>query len=233
MTFLLLIFGFILIEMPIVAFLSVVNDVHQPLPILIMALICTVIDVFIITNRITFHKANGGNEERMRKIRKAVKITAIIIAVCLLPGTWFVSEEGYKANRKKGSSYDYNYSGSHSSYDSRIFGSSRGKSSSSSSSAQHDDADSDDTSASDSDRTSYYPTQKPQVNQQMVLRITMIRMIMLLIMQKNLHMMNLGMMKVKRHMIMGTRKLMTTGWMREEMMKVIELYYFNQNVIER
>ena len=67
----------------------------------------------------------------------------------------------------------------------------------------------------------------------MVLRITMIRMIMLLIMQKNLHMMNLGMMKVKRHMIMGTRKLMTTGWMREEMMKVIELYYFNQNVIER
>jgi|GEM_PF-2845270 len=37
----------------------------------------------------------------MRKIRKAVKITAIIIAVCLLPGTWFVSEEGYKANRKK------------------------------------------------------------------------------------------------------------------------------------
>ena len=56
---------------------------------------------------------------------------------------------------------------------------------------------------------------------------------MLLIMQKNLHMMNLGMMKVKRHMIMGTRKLMTTGWMREEMMKVIELYYFNQNVIER
>ena len=47
MTFLLLIFGFILIEMPIVAFLSVVNDVHQPLPILIMALICTVIDVFI------------------------------------------------------------------------------------------------------------------------------------------------------------------------------------------
>ncbi len=101
----------------------------------------------------------------MRKIRKAVKITAIIIAVCLLPGTWFVSEEGYKANRKKGSSYDYNYSGSHSSYDSRIFGSSRGKSSSSSSSAQHDDADSDDTSASDSDRTSYYPTQKPQVNQ--------------------------------------------------------------------
>ena len=26
---------------------------------------------------------------------------------------------------------------------------------------------------------------------------------------------------------------MTTGWMREEMMKVIELYYFNQNVIER
>jgi hypothetical protein len=32
---------------------------------------------------------------------------------------------------------------------------------------------------------------------------------------------------------MGTRKLMTTGWMREEMMKVIELYYFNQNVIER
>lgn len=101
MTFLLLIFGFILIEMPIVAFLSVVNDVHQPLPILIMALICTVIDVFIITNRITFHKANGGNEERMRKIRKAVKITAIIIAVCLLPGTWFVSEEGYKANRKK------------------------------------------------------------------------------------------------------------------------------------
>ena len=104
MTFLLLIFGFILIEMPIVAFLSVVNDVHQPLPILIMALICTVIDVFIITNRITFHKANGGNEERMRKIRKAVKITAIIIAVCLLPGTWFVSEEGYKANRKKGSS---------------------------------------------------------------------------------------------------------------------------------
>ena len=165
MTFLLLIFGFILIEMPIVAFLSVVNDVHQPLPILIMALICTVIDVIIITNRITFHKTNGGNEERMRKIRKAVKITAIIIAVCLLPGTWFVSEEGYKANRKKGSSYDYNYSGSHSSYDSRIFGSSRGKSSSSSSSAQHDDADSDDTSASDSDRTSYYPTQKPQVNQ--------------------------------------------------------------------
>ena len=154
MTFLLLIFGFILIEMPIVAFLSVVNDVHQPLPILIMALICTVIDVIIITNRITFHKTNGGNEERMRKIRKAVKITAIIIAVCLLPGTWFVSEEGYKANRKKGSSYD-----------SRIFGSSRGKSSSSSSSAQHDDADSDDTSASDSDRTSYYPTQKPQVNQ--------------------------------------------------------------------
>ena len=68
------VFGFILIEMPIVAFLSVVNDVHQPLPILIMALICTVIDVFIITNRITFHKANGGNEERMRKIRKAVKI---------------------------------------------------------------------------------------------------------------------------------------------------------------
>ena len=135
MTFLLLIFGFILIEMPIVAFL--------------------------ITNRITFHKANGGNEERMRKIRKAVKITAIIIAVCLLPGTWFVSEEGYKANRKKGSSYDYNYSGSHSSYDSRIFGSSRGKSSSD----QHDDADSDDTSSSDSDRTSYYPTQKPQVNQ--------------------------------------------------------------------
>ena len=124
MTFLLLIFGFILIEMPIVAFLSVVNDVHQPLPILIMALICTVIDVFIITNRITFHKANGGNEERMRKIRKAVKITAIIIAVCLLPGTWFVSEEGYKANRKKGSSYDYNYLGSHSSYDSRVFGSS-------------------------------------------------------------------------------------------------------------
>lgn len=61
----------------------------------------------------------------------------------------------------------------------------------------------------------------------------MIRMIMLLIMQKNLHMTNLGMMKVKRHMIMGTRKLMTTGWMREEMMKVIELYYFNQNVIER
>lgn len=120
MTFLLLIFGFILIEMPIVAFLSVVNDVHQPLPILIMALICTVIDVIIITNRITFHKTNGGNEERMRKIRKAVKITAIIIAVCLLPGTWFVSEEGYKANRKKGSSYDYNYSGSHSSYDSRI-----------------------------------------------------------------------------------------------------------------
>lgn len=51
----------------------------------------------------------------------------------------------------------------------------------------------------------------------------MIRMIMLLIMQKNLHMMNLGMMKVKRHMIMGTRKLMTTGWMREEMMKVIEI----------
>ena len=102
MTFLLLIFGFILIEMPIVAFLSVVNDVHQPLPILIMALICTVIDVIIITNRITFHKTNGGNEERMRKIRKAVKITAIIIAVCLLPGTWFVSEEGYKANRKKG-----------------------------------------------------------------------------------------------------------------------------------
>ena len=165
MTFLLLIFGFILIEMPIVAFLSVVNDVHQPLLILIMALICTVIDVFIITNRITFHKANGGNEERMRKIRKAVKITAIIIAVCLLPGTWFVSEEGYRANRKKGSSYDYNYSGSHSSYDLRIFGSSRGKSSSSSSSDQHDDADSDDTSSSDSDRTSYYPTQKPQVNQ--------------------------------------------------------------------
>ena len=54
-----------------------------------------------------------------------------------------------------------------------------------------------------------------------------------MIMQKNMHMTNLGMMKVKRHMIMGTRKLMTTGWMREEMMKVIELYYFNQNVIER
>ena len=232
MTFLLLIFGFILIEMPIVAFLSVVNDVHQPLPILIMALICTVIDVFIITNRITFHKANGGNEERMRKIRKAVKITAIIIAVCLLPGTWFVSEEGYKANRKKGSSYDYNYLGSHSSYDSRVFGSSRGESSSS---AQHDDTDSDDTSSSDSDRTSYYPTQKPQVNQKITNGVedSMIRMIMLLIMQKNLHMMNLGMMKVKRHMIMGTRKLMTTGWMREEMMKVIELYCFNQNVIER
>mgnify|MGYP005925835855 FL=1 len=70
-----------------------------------------------------------------------------------------------RRTEKKGSSYDYNYSGSHSSYDSRIFGSSRGKSSSSRSSAQHDDADSDDTSASDSDRTSYYPTQKPQVNQ--------------------------------------------------------------------
>ena len=58
-------------------------------------------------------------------------------------------------------------------------------------------------------------------------------MIILLIMQKNLHMMYLGIIKVKSHMIMGTRKLMTTGWMREEMMKVIELYCFNQNVIER
>ena len=55
MTFLLLIFGFILIEMPIVAFLSVVNDVHQPLPILIMALICTVIDVIIIIRVLIHH----------------------------------------------------------------------------------------------------------------------------------------------------------------------------------
>lgn len=101
MTFLLLIFGFILIEMPIVAFLSVVNDVHQPLPILIMALICTVIDVFIITNRITFHKANGGNEERMRKIRKAVKITAIIIAVCLLPELGLYRKRAIRRTEKR------------------------------------------------------------------------------------------------------------------------------------
>ena len=43
----------------------------------------------------------------------------------------------------------------------------------------------------------------------------------------------LGMWNGKGHMFLVRRKLMTTGWMREEMMKVIELYYFNQNVIER
>ena len=87
MTFLLLIFGFILIEMPIVAFLSVVNDVHQPLPILIMALICTVIDVLIhhmireflaVQEARAVHRLSMTTPIRMIPVRLIVTVQATI-----------------------------------------------------------------------------------------------------------------------------------------------------------
>lgn len=110
--------GFALIVSPLVAFASLTSGIEQSFPFLVLSLACMAIDIIIIAYRIIGQKTNDSNRERMKKIRTAVNIITIVIAVCLLPGAWSISEDGKKANRKK-DSYDYNsYDSSYSSYDS-------------------------------------------------------------------------------------------------------------------
>lgn len=125
--------AFCLIVAPLVGVISLLSGVEQFFGFWVAALACMAIDIIIIAYRITGQKMNDNNRERMKKIRTAVNVITIVVAVCLLPGAWLISEDGRKANRKK-DSYDYNsYDSSYSSYDSESYGSSSGSGSSSSS----------------------------------------------------------------------------------------------------
>lgn len=129
--------GFILIVSPLVAFASLTSGIEQSFPFLVLSLACMAIDIIIIAYRIIGQKINDNNQERMKKIRTAVNVITIVVAVCLLPGAWSISEDGKKANRKK-DSYDYNsYDSSYSSYDSGSYGGSSGSGSSSNSTSSY------------------------------------------------------------------------------------------------
>lgn len=120
----LLAIGCILILFPIIAFASLASGVDQPFRLWLLALAGMAIDIIIIAYRITGHKMNDSNRERRKRIQTVVNVITIVVAVCLIPGAWSISEDGKKANRKK-NSYEYNsYDRSYSSYDSGSYGSS-------------------------------------------------------------------------------------------------------------
>lgn len=110
--------GFILIVSPLVAFVSLISGVDQSFGLWVVALVSMVIDIIIIAYRIIGQKTNDSNRERMKKIRTAVNVITIAIAVCLLPGAWSISEDGKQAKRKTDSYDHYSYNRTYSSYDS-------------------------------------------------------------------------------------------------------------------
>ncbi len=93
--------GFALIVSPLLAILCLMDGFEQPFVSLVMALICMVIDIIIVACWITGRKMNDTNRERMKKIRTAVNVITMFVAICLLPGVWSVSEEGQAAKRKE------------------------------------------------------------------------------------------------------------------------------------
>lgn len=123
--------GYILIVSPIVAFASLTSGVDQPFPFLVLSLVSMAINIIIIAYRITGKKMNDSNRVRMKNIRKAVNVVTIVVAVCLIPGAWSISEDGKKENHKR-DSYDYSsYDSFYSSYDSGSYSGSSGSDSSS------------------------------------------------------------------------------------------------------
>ncbi len=127
----------LLIEAPFVAIISLINGIEQSFGFWVLAFISMAIIIIIIAYQITGKKMNDSNRERMKKIRTAVNVATIVVAVCLLPGAWSISEDAKKANHKK-DFYDYNsYDSSYSSYDSGSYSSSSGKSSSSNSTGSY------------------------------------------------------------------------------------------------
>lgn len=123
--------GFVLMVSPIVALASLISGVDQSFPFLVLSLVSMAINIIIIAYRIKGQKMNDSNRERMKNIRTAVNVVTIVVAVCLIPGAWSISEDGKKANRKR-DSYDYNsYDSSYSSYGSGSYSGYSGSGSSS------------------------------------------------------------------------------------------------------
>lgn len=110
---------FCVIVSPIVAILSLACGIEQSFAFLLTSLISVAVIIIMFVYWITGRKVNDTNRERMKNTRTVANIVTIVVAVCLLPGTWSISEDGKQAKRKMDSYDSYSYNRTYSSYDSR------------------------------------------------------------------------------------------------------------------
>ncbi len=109
---------FCVIVSPIVAVLSLIGGIEQSFAFLFISLVSAAIIIITLVYWITGQKMNDTNRERIKNIRTVVNVVTIVIAVCLLPGAWSISEDGKQAKRKTDSYDHYSYNRTYSSYDS-------------------------------------------------------------------------------------------------------------------
>lgn len=108
---------FIAISSPILSLLALVDGAKVSFMLIVITLIELAVLLIVFMDKLLVRITMGKDQDRKKGIQKVVNILIIIVAVCLLPGAWSISEEGQESHSQD-YSYDSEYKGNLSSYSS-------------------------------------------------------------------------------------------------------------------
>lgn len=111
--------AFIAICSPILSLLALVDGAKVSFVLIVITLIELAILLIVFKDKLLVRITTTKNQDRKKRIQKVANVVIILVAVCLLPGAWSISEEGEKSHTRD-YSYNSGYEGNHSSYSSNI-----------------------------------------------------------------------------------------------------------------
>lgn len=117
--FFILVLAFIAICSPILTLFALVDGAKASFVLFVITLNELAILLIVFMDKLLVRITTTKNQERKKRIQKVANVVIILVAVCLLPGAWSISEEG-KQSHTRDYSYNSGYEGNHSSYFSDI-----------------------------------------------------------------------------------------------------------------
>lgn len=100
---------------PILTVFALVDGAKVSFMPIVITLIELVILLIVFMDKLLVRITMTKNQDRKKRIQKVVNVLIVIVAICLLPGAWSISEEGRQSHTRD-YSYDSRYEGNHSSY---------------------------------------------------------------------------------------------------------------------
>lgn len=104
---------------PILTVFALVDGAKVSFALIVITLIELVILLIVFKDKLLVRITTTKNQDRKKRIQKVANVVIILVAVCLLPGAWSISEEGEKSYTRD-YSYNSGYEGNHSSFSSNI-----------------------------------------------------------------------------------------------------------------
>lgn len=106
---------FIAICSPILSLLALIDGAKVPFMLIVITLIELVILLIVFMDKLLVRITTIKNQDQKKSIQKVANVVIIIVAICLLPGAWSISEEGRQSHTRD-YLYDSRYERNHSSY---------------------------------------------------------------------------------------------------------------------